>query len=1030
MPSTAQLHGNRRAAAVHVLLVTANSPDAALVIAALDMPSGRFDVRWVRSVQAAQAAIGDTTYHCAIVDLDLPNSGDQEIVDQVREHAADVAIVMLTDRTTADLGLKPLQRGADDYLLKAEISSPQMQRVVERAIERKRSEILARQTAERSVSVLAALADGVLVLDGNAHIVSLNPAAETLLGVSGEKLVGRHITSVPWSVVTRDGTPLSREDATSYLTLTSGQPVIGVVNGIRREDGDVQWIDVNASPLLSPEGRVDGVVVSMRDISERIATQDRAHFQATLLAAIGQAVVVTDPLGRVVFWNAAAEQMYGWPAAEALGQPARELLPPASAEQAEQIAAAILVGKSWTGDLVVPRRDGSQFPAIVTNTPVFDDLGHLAAVIGISTDISERKKAEETARALAAIVETTGDAIFTKSVDGVILTWNRGADQLYGYSAQDAIGCHVSLLSGHEADAEVDSILAAVIAGETVRGLETVRHRRDGSGIEVSLTVSPIFAEDGEVLAASVIARDISDRCRLERELVRQAMEDGLTGLPNRTLLADRLAQAAAGSSRRRSPMAVLFVDLDHFKNVNDEKGHLAGDALLVQVAQRLHDVMRPADTVARFGGDEFVVVCEDADEALAKQVAERIAVALSEPIDIAGQQHLVTASIGIAVAPPLVADGAVLLRNADAAMYEAKAHGRATCRVFDTALSEQASQRLELTNELRAALSHQDLDVHYQPVVELTTGRVVGLEALARWPHPTLGWVPPAVFVALAEASGFVSTLDQWVLARACRDAVTLRARGLLSADARMAVNVSARGIADPGLVEIVRQTAARARLPVHALELEITETGLMTDPPRAHDVLTSLRELGVGVALDDFGTGYSSLSNIRQLPVSTIKIDRSFITSIADRPDDLAIAASVVELGRAIGLRTIAEGIEKPEQLALLQRLGCFAGQGHIWSKALPLEEIAAVLKQDPLGFLAAATYPGNQRAALNGDGVTNEHGLHRLVALHRGGDSPTTIAAALNADGYHTPRGLRWHTNSVSRVIRAEKRPYPTS
>jgi diguanylate cyclase (GGDEF)-like protein/PAS domain S-box-containing protein len=869
--------------------------------------------------------------------------------------------------------------------------------------------------------VLAALADPVLVLAVDESVVSLNRAAETLLGVSAAALVGQLITTAPWRVISRDGTALAGERRPSRLTLESGRPMSGVVTGLRRADGDVLWIEVNTSPLLSPNGDVDGVVMSMRDISERIAAEEAAHFQSVLLTTIGQAVVVTDPQGRVVFWNPAAELMHGWPAAEALGQYAAELVPPASAEQAREIATAMFEGHPWTGEFLLLRRDGTQFPAIVTDTPVFDDTGQLVAIIGISTDISERKNAEETARTLAEIVQTTGDAIFTKSVEGVILTWNRGAERLYGYSAHDAIGCHVSLLNPLEDGKEIESILAAVVAGETVRGLETVRHRRDGTDVEVSLTVSPIFDESRAVVSASVIAHDISARCRLERELVRQAMEDTLTGLPNRTLLADRLAQAVAGSVRRRSPMAVLFVDLDQFKNVNDENGHLSGDLLLVQVSQRLQEVMRPADTVARFGGDEFVIVCEDADEALAKQIARRIAEALDEPFDVDGKRLFVTASIGIAVAPPLEADGGVLLRHADAAMYDAKAHGRAQSRVFDPERSEQSSQRLELTNELRQALSDEALEVHYQPIVELTSGRVLGIEALARWHHATRGWVPPAVFVPLAEDGGFVSALDRWVLARACHDAATLRARGVLSAEARLSVNISARGIADPDLLEIVRETAARARLPLYALELEVTETGLMTDPPLAHDILTSLRELGVGVALDDFGTGYSSLTNIRQLPVTTIKIDRSFIQNIASRPDDLAIAASVIDLATAIGLRAIAEGVETSEQLALLQRLGCPAGQGHFWSKALSRDDLSRLLKRDPAGFLVRAASQDARSAMGARDAVTNEHGLHRLVALSRDGGSATTIAAALNADGYHTPRGPRWHTSSVARVMR---------
>jgi diguanylate cyclase (GGDEF)-like protein/PAS domain S-box-containing protein len=1003
-----------------VLLIDESAVDAKLVMAALDESAGRFDVHWVSSLQAARAAIVEAHYECLVVDLELPDSAGLGVIDVLREHAVDTAIVVLAGNATADLGVQPIQRGADDCLLKSEISTLQMRRSVDHAVERRRSESLARETAARSASVLEALGEGVMVLDAKARVVSLNPAAETLLGLSATALIGHHVRNVPWSVINRDGTPLSREGLPADLTLTSGRPIRGMIFGLQPATGDVLWIELSTSPLLSPEGRVDGVVVSMREITQRIAAEESAHFQSALLAAIGQAVVVTDAQGRVIFWNPAAERMHGWPAAEALGQPAQELVPAASAEQAREIAQTMLEGNTWSGDFLVLRRDGTQFPAIVTDTPVLDDAGKLTAIIGVSTDISERKHAEETARALAAIVETTGDAIFTKSVGGTILTWNRGAEQLYGFTAQDAIGCHVSLLNANETANEVQSILASVTAGETVRGLETVRHRRDGSRVEVSLTVSPIFNEDGSIASASVIARDVSDRCRLERELVQQAIEDTLTGLPNRTLLADRLAQAVAGSGRRGSSTAVLFVDLDHFKNVNDANGHLIGDQLLVEIAERLRAAMRPADTVARFGGDEFVVVCEDADETAAARVATRIAEALSEPIDVAGQRFHITASIGIAVSPPLEANGDVLLRNADAARYDAKAHGRARYRVFDAELADQSSQRLELTNDLREALSEAKLELHYQPVIELASGRIVGLEALARWHHPTNGWVPPAVFVPLAEAGGFVSTLDRWVLEQACLDGAALRARGALPLDARLAVNISAGGIADPDLVEAVREAAAHARLPLDALEIEVTETGFLTDPTTADRVLSALHDSGVGVALDDFGTGYSSFTNLRQLPVTTIKIDRSFVQHLALRPDDLAIVTSVVELAHAIGLRTIAEGVETSEQLALLHRLGCDAGQGHIWSEALPREELAVLLKGDSVSFVAAVPSADAQRQPRSSAAVTNEHGLHRIVALHGEGDSPTTIAAALNADGYHTPRGMRWHTSSVARAL----------
>jgi diguanylate cyclase (GGDEF)-like protein/PAS domain S-box-containing protein len=1015
-----RIDGEPSASAVTVLLIGESALDADRMKGALDDAGGRFDVHWVETLEDARTAMVEARYDCLVVELELSASEGLDVIDALRAHAVDSAIVVLSTRKGSEFGSRSTERGAEEYLLKAEISTPQVQRSVDLAVQRKRSENLARHIAARSTTVLAALVEGVIVLDARAHVASLNPAAEVLLGVTSSELVGRHIAAAPWSILNRDGTEMSDSERPSYLTIKSGQPLSGVISGFRRGDGELIWIEVNTSPLLGADGRVDGVVVSMQNVTARLAAEEGIHFQTVLLAAIGQAVVVTDPEGRVVFWNPAAERMHGWLAADALGEYASALVPPASVEQAQEIADTIAAGNTWTGDFIALRQDGTQFPAIVTDTPVFDDDGQLVAIIAISTDISERKEVEKAAQALAAIVETTGDAIFTTSVAGIILTWNRGAEQLYGYNAGDAIGCHVSLLNPHEVGNEVESILAAVLAGETVRGLETVRHRRDGTGIDVSLTVSPIFGDDGTVLAASVIAHDISDRCRLEGELVRQAMEDTLTGLPNRTLLADRLAQAVASSTRRGTPLAVLFVDVDHFKNVNDENGHLVGDQLLIHIARRLQDLMRPADTVARFGGDEFVIVCEDTDQALAQQIASSVAAALVEPIEIGGQQFHVTASVGIAVAPPLGADGDLLLRNADAAMYDAKAHGRAKWRVFDRAMSEQSSQRLELTNELRKALNDGGLSVHYQPLIEIATGRVVGIEALARWAHPTRGWVPPAVFVPLSEDGGFVSILDHWVLEQACQDASNLRSRALLPPDAGVMVNISARGIADPDLVDIVTQAAARARLPLDLLELEVTERGLMSEAPMAYDVLATLRSLGVGIALDDFGTGHSSLTNIRELPVTTIKIDRSFIKNIAKRPDDLAIAASVVDLARAIGLRSVAEGVENSAQLALLVRLGCIAGQGFLWSGALPAGKLGSLLSHAPSGFLAVAVNDNEPTIERPAVGVTNEHGLHRLIELHRIGGSPTTIAAALNADGYRTPRGLRWHTSTIARVI----------
>ncbi|GAA2141906.1 hypothetical protein GCM10009844_12610 [Nocardioides koreensis] len=567
----------------------------------------------------------------------------------------------------------------------------------------------------------------------------------------------------------------------------------------------------------------------------------------------------------------------------------------------------------------------------------------------------ELQRAEESARLLSAIVDATPDAVFSKSVDGVITSWNRGAQQLYGYTPEEIVGEHVSILHPPGVE-EYAPIMSVLLRGESVRALETVRLTKDGRMVDVSLTVCPVYGGTGELSGASVVARNISDRRELETELVRAFMHDGLTGLPNRAFLVDRLSRLLAQSATTGSPVAVFFLDLDDFKRINEAQGHFAGDRVLGEVATRLGGVVRPVDTVARLGGDEFVLVCPDTDMEAAARFAQRIIEELSRPVRLEGRAVHISASVGIAVSPPLEADAEGLLRHADAAMYEAKARGRSRSQIFDVSFAERSRDQLRLAGDLREALAHDLLDVHYQPVIGLAGSGLVGFEALARWEHPTRGQVPPGVFVPLAEHSGFISELDQWVLRRACRDTRTGRAAGLLPRDARVSVNLSARSLGDPDLVRIVHDILLAEELPPQALILEITETALMQDIEQARLSLEGLRTLGAGVALDDFGTGYSSLSFLRELPVTQVKIDRSFIAHIAGNGEDLLITQSIVDLARGLGLETVAEGVETQEQLALLNRLGCTSAQGHLWSPAVPLDRLAAPDRRTPAGVEVA--------------------------------------------------------------------------
>jgi diguanylate cyclase (GGDEF)-like protein/PAS domain S-box-containing protein len=959
--------GRSDAFATRVLLVEDSAGDAGLVMSVLCEPPDLFEVQWVSSLGAATTELLESHYDCLLVDLGLPDGDGLCVVDTLREAAFDSAIVILTGRDDEALGVQAIQHGADDYFFKGELSSRWLHRSINHAIERTRSRVALERLVTRSTAVMAALGDALVVVDSDGLVVSANPAAAKLVGAPANEMVGLPIAGLPCTFLHGDGTPLAQSELASLQPFESGQSLRSVIRRMRRADGRMYWLEMNTHSFRTVGDHADGVVISARDITERLASEEAQRFQVALIGAVGQAVIAIDPQGLIVYWNKAAEHMYGWSEVEAVDTQITDLIPVLSSETAKELVKAVVSRSPWTGDLLVHRRDGTMMPVLVSATPMCDEHGELVAMIGIATDISERKRAEEAAQELSAIVESTTDGIVTMDLDGTIVTWNQGAEDLYGYPATEAIGQNMSILDVNAPGSERSSALTIVGTGESIRNLELVRRRRDGSDVDVSLTGSPIYDGDGSVVAIASIGRDISDRKRLEEELTRQAMHDSLTGLPNRTLLSDRLTQALAGADRRETPVSVLFLDLDQFKAVNDASGHLIGDELLVEVAQRLKGAIRPSDTLARFGGDEFVVVCEDADEVKAQSLAERLIGALKDPIEVGGIPRYISASIGIAVSPPLEADPNALLRYADTAMYDAKARGRARSRVFDASLATEAKDKMVLTSDLRDALRMGALEVYYQPVLELATGRVVGIEALTRWHHPVRGWIPPTTFVPLAEESGLIAAFDQWVLDRACRDGASLRALGLLPLDALLSVNISAHNVSDLELVDRVRLAADNAGFPLEALELEVTETAIMAAVPTIRLVLEGIRELGVGIALDDFGTGYSSLTFVQQLPVTTIKIDRSFIRHITNQPDDLAIASSVIDLARVLGLRTVAEGVEDLEQLSLLDRLGCEAGQGYLWSWAVPLWSLESRLSCVPQDFASArkeSRWLSNQR------------------------------------------------------------------
>jgi diguanylate cyclase (GGDEF)-like protein len=452
-------------------------------------------------------------------------------------------------------------------------------------------------------------------------------------------------------------------------------------------------------------------------------------------------------------------------------------------------------------------------------------------------------------------------------------------------------------------------------------------------------------------------ARDISDRKALEDQLLRQALEDPLTGLANRIVLRDRLTNALARAARHNRAVGVLLFDLDGFKEINDAAGHEAGDAVLIEVAARISSCLRSVDTVARLGGDEFAVVIDDlADDGVVDEVAARVLAVLQEPVTVGSRQFRVAASVGKVMCLG-DHDPEEALRHADIAMYAAKAAGKARMVTFEPVMADQVRERLALAHDLEGAAASGRLVIHYQPTVDLKTGVIQGAEALVRWNHPTRGYLAPLAFIPLAEETGAIVSIGRWVLGAACRQAARWQHDPAMAEVRSVSVNVSGVQLLDHNIVADVRDALAAAGLAPERLTLEITESVLMHDAEAVLDQLTALKALGVSLAIDDFGTGYSSLSYLRRFPVDILKIDKSFVDSVAHH--GTALVKAIVSMGASLQMTTVAEGIEDDGQATTLEQLGCDVGQGFLFARPVPADEFEAVVKshdQHPL----AATRP----------------------------------------------------------------------
>jgi diguanylate cyclase (GGDEF)-like protein/PAS domain S-box-containing protein len=593
--------------------------------------------------------------------------------------------------------------------------------------------------------------------------------------------------------------------------------------------------------------------------------------------------------------------------------------------------------------------------ALVVSSPenvtgdLADALGALATQVSLAVEgasLAEDLHRRQSEARFRSLVAHSSDLITVLDADGVVTYQSPSIERVLGYRVDEVEGSRFDRLVS-ESDRP---LLAQLLTGEGSRGSDahtlecSVRHR-DGTTLRFEVQHTDLL-HDEHVRGIVLNSRDISERKAFEEQLAHQAFHDPVTKLANRALFSDRVEHALMRATRGVPEIAVMFIDLDDFKTVNDSLGHAAGDEVLQEVGRRLKLAVRPTDTVARFGGDEFAVLLDGVvDSADAADAAARILRALDLPVVIDGKNVFPRASVGICLVGEELElpEAAELLRNADVAMYMAKRDSKGSYRVFEPTMHERVVERLELRSDLQHALSLEQLELHYQPVVRLAGRQILGVEALVRWNHPKRGMIPPNQFIPVAEETGLIVPMGRWILETACREGVRLQERFPRAAPLTMSVNLSVRQLQSETLVADVRRALALTGLPASALVLEITESLMLNDTDFAMQQLDELKSLGIRLAMDDFGTGYSSLSYLSRFPVDILKMDRSFVGS----EDNEALTSAIIALGTSLSLEVVAEGIELPEQANSLEELGCELGQGFLFARPMDADSLVEFLQ-----------------------------------------------------------------------------------
>jgi len=842
-------------------------------------------------------------------------------------------------------------------------------KLLQSVVETQRRELAASRRALSARALPQSIVDSaeetlILATDLDGEIIFCNPAAEGILGLPRDSLLGRPLGELheAMGMAAPDIAALIAQvgGANSHRTLVlprRGRHLEVAVSALRGEAcaGDDGSDGERRGPLrgllLVGHDTTDWVQAQqlLRESEEKLRALFDQAFQLAALLALD---------GTVLDANYTALQIVGLTRDQIFGRPFW-LLPcwahsPALQDRLRQAIHGAAHGHTSRFDAVAAA--GSAAPEQTRQLdlavkPMRDALGRTVRLIVEGRDISDLRRAEEELRLAAKVFDASREGMVITDPHGDILSVNLAFTAITGYPRDEVVGRNPRLLASGRHDAGFYRAMWQSLNETGQWRGEIWNRRRDGAIYPQWLEIAAVYDADGRVTHYIGLLADLSERKAFEERLEYLAWHDPLTGLPNRALLRDRLEQAAAQAQRQGGQVAMLSIDLDLFKHINDTLGHTVGDALLVRCGERIAGVLRASDTVARFAADQYFVVLPGVQQAGAVQVAaQKILDALREPttVDGAAGPLAVTASIGIALYPIDGADFETLIRNAEAAMYDAKQAGRDTARFFDPTINRRSREQLKMQAELRRALAEGEFLLYYQPQVELASGRITGLEALLRWQDPQRGLISPAQFIPLAEESGLIQPIGAWALRTACRQTRRWQLAGL--PPLTMAVNLSAVQFRRGDLFATVTAALEEAGLDPAWLELELTESTLMQESERASSLMRELKTLGLQLAIDDFGTGYSSLAYLRRFAVDTLKIDRSFIGDLESDPDAAAIVRAIVQMAHSLKLTVVAEGVENERQAHLLKLAHCDELQGYFFARPLPVDEIETLLRRQP--------------------------------------------------------------------------------